>query len=60
MGKKKATSSKKCNVKCCTCEFYKKETDFCEAKQIENCTKQPNTDFSQCSDYLVSEKLVMF
>ena len=29
-------------------------------KEIENCTKQPNTDFSQCENYLVSGKLVMF
>lgn len=60
MGKKKIVSSKKCSVKCNTCEYYEKETDYCIAKQIENCTKQPNTDFSQCDDYLVKESLVMF
>lgn len=60
MGKKKTTTPKKCSVKCNTCEFYEKEIDFCAAKQIENCTKQPNTDFSQCNDYLVNQKLVMF
>lgn len=52
--------SKKCNLKCCTCEHYDKKTDFCKEKEIENCSKQINTDFSQCEDYLVSEKLVMF
>lgn len=60
MCKKKAKKSKKCNIKCATCEYYSKDTDFCEAKEIENCSKQVNTDFAQCSDYLVSEKLVMF
>lgn len=52
--------NKKCSVKCNTCEYYEKETDFCKEKEIENCTKQPNTDFSQCENYLVSGKLVMF
>ena len=51
---------KKCNVKCNTCEHYDKPSDFCKEKEIENCTKQVNTDFSQCADYLISEKLVMF
>lgn len=60
MNKKKSTSSKKCNIKCTTCQFYDKSSDFCFEKEIENCTKQPNTDFSQCSDYLVNETLVMF
>lgn len=60
MGKKKTISSKKCNIKCCTCEFYEKETDYCREREVENCTKQPNTDFSQCENYLVGEKFVMF
>ena len=51
---------KKCNIKCNTCEYYEKETDFCKEKELENVSKQVNTDFSQCEDYLVSEKLVMF
>lgn len=51
---------KKCNIKCNTCEYYEKETDFCKEKEIENVSKQVNTDFSQCEDYLVKESLVMF
>ena len=50
----------KCNFKCNTCENYDKPTDFCKEKKIENCSKQVHTDFSQCSDYLVRENLVMF
>lgn len=51
---------KKCNFKCCTCEHYDKKADFCKEKEIENCSKQVNTDFSQCENYLIREKLVMF
>lgn len=52
--------NKKCNLKCCTCEHYDKNADFCKEKEIENCSKQVNTDFSQCGEYLVKESLVMF
>lgn len=52
--------NKKCNLKCRTCEHYDKKADFCKEKEIENCSKQVNTDFSQCSDFLVKESLVMF
>ena len=52
--------NKKCNLKCCTCENYDKTRDFCKEKEIEDCSKQVNTDFSQCESYLVNEKLVMF
>ena len=60
MSKKKTKKSKRCDIKCATCEYYSKDTDFCTEKEIENCSKQVNTDFSQCSDYLVDSKLVMF
>lgn len=60
MCKKEAKKSNKCTVKCVTCEYYSKDTDFCTEKGIENCSKQANTDFAQCGDYLVSDKLVMF
>ena len=50
----------KCSLKCNTCEHYSKKTDFCKEKGIENCSKQVNTDFSQCETYLVRENLVMF
>ena len=52
--------AKKCSLKCKTCEHYSRETDFCKEKEIEGCSKQVNTDFSQCGDYLVDSKLVMF
>ena len=57
MGKCK---DRKCNLKCCTCEHYDKQVDFCKEKEIEDCSKQVNTDFSQCENYLVKESLVMF
>lgn len=51
---------KKCSLKCCTCENYDKETDFCKEKEIEDVSKQVSTDFAQCDSYLVRESLVMF
>ena len=56
MGKK----NNNCNFKCATCEHYDKPTDFCKEKELEQCSKQVHTDFSQCDSYLISEKLVMF
>lgn len=50
----------KCNIKCITCEYYDKLSDYCKSKNIESCTKRPNTDFSQCESYLVNVKFVMF
>lgn len=52
--------TKKCTFKCGTCENYDKVSDYCKEKKIENCSRQVNTDFSACKDYLVNEKLVMF
>ena len=60
MCKKTTKKSKKCSVKCLKCQFYDKNKDFCTEKSIENVSKQVNTDFSQCGDYLVNDKLVMF
>ena len=57
MGKNK---EKKCNLKCNTCEYYNKSKDFCKEKEIENCSKNANIDFSQCDSYLVRENLIMF
>ena len=51
---------KKCKLKCKTCEHYSRETDFCEEKGIENCSKQVHTDFSTCDEFLIKEKLIMF
>ena len=60
MCKKKTKKPKKCSVQCIKCQFYDKDKDFCTEKSIENVSKQVNTDFSQCGDYLVNDKLVMF
>lgn len=60
MSGKKAKKSKKCNIKCGTCEFYDVPFDYCTQKEIEECTKQTQINFSQCEDYLVREDLVMF
>lgn len=66
MSDKKTTQKKsnkkgsKCGTKCETCEFYDKSSDFCEARMIKKCSKQKNSNFSTCEDYLVKESLVMF
>lgn len=57
MGNKKEKNIK---IKCKTCEHYDKHEDYCFEKDIEECSKQTKTDFSQCDSYLVNEKLVMF
>lgn len=61
MSKTKTTKNKnKGSLKCKSCEFYDKSADFCTEKEIENCSKQTNVNFSKCDDYLVRESLVMF
>jgi hypothetical protein len=60
MCKKKEKNLKKCTIKCGTCQFYDKHSDFCTEKEIENVSKQVNTDFAQCSDFLVKDSLIMF
>ena len=56
MGDKK----QKNNLKCVTCEHYDKAADYCKEKCLEYCSKQVNTNFSQCEDYIIKGKLVMF
>lgn len=51
---------KKCIFKCVTCENYSRDTDFCKEKNIEQCSKQVHTDFSQCDSFLINHKLIMF
>lgn len=51
---------KQCNLKCDLCNFYSRKQDFCEAKNLENCSKTMKTEFAQCDDFLVREDLVMF
>lgn len=60
MCKKKAKKPTECTVKCVKCQFYDKHKDFCTEKEIEDCSKQISTDFAQCSEFLVSDRLVMF
>ena len=50
---------KQCNSKCVMCEHYQREYDFCKEKEIKGCSKV-QTDFSICSSYLISKKLIMF
>ena len=57
---KKKNRFNKHGIKCSTCEYYDKKYDYCEEKDIENCTKQNHTDFSKCREYLVRGDLVMF
>lgn len=57
---KKFNKRNKCKIKCKTCQFYIAEDDYCSEREIDNCTKQTNVNFSQCEDFLTRENLVMF
>ena len=52
--------NKKSGLKCKSCEFYDRDTDFCTERSIKKCSKQANVNFSKCEDYLVRENLVMY
>ena len=56
----KSNKNNKCHIKCKNCQFYDKKDDYCTEKDIENCTKQTNINFSKCDSYLIRENLVMF
>lgn len=43
--------------KCITCQFYDKKNDSCTLSKKEKCSI---TDFSKCTDYLVSDKLIHY
>lgn len=58
--KRKSKKTKKCKLKCNTCEFYDAYIDYCSQREIEDCSKQVHTNFSSCEDYLIREDLVMF
>ena len=60
MGGKKAKKSKKCKIKCNQCEFYDAPLDYCSEKDIEDCSKQTHTNFSQCDSFLIREDLAFF
>ena len=61
MSQKKANKKgNKCKIKCRNCEFYDDEYDYCMERDIENCTRQTNVNFSKCESFLIKDKLVMF
>lgn len=43
--------------KCRQCEFYNPNTDNCRANGTTECSTK---DMSQCTDFLVKDKLVYF
>ena len=58
--KNKKQNGDKCRIKCRDCQFYDREGDYCTERDIENCTKLINMNFSQCNSFLIRENLVMF
>lgn len=50
-------SKKKSSFKCKLCEFYDKDNDCCEVKDVEECSKKKMKD---CKDFLVADRLVNF
>ena len=58
--KKNNKINDKRKIKCKTCQFYDFEEDYCTAREIENCTRQTNVNFSKCEDFLVKDKLIYF
>ena len=57
---KEPNKNNKCKIKCKNCQFYDRENDYCTEKNIENCAKQTNINFSQCDSYIIKETLIMF
>ena len=47
-------------IKCRQCQFYDYETDYCMERDIENCSRKNNVNFSKCEDFLINDRLVMF
>ena len=60
MSEEKTKKKQKSSLKCRTCQNYDKNRDFCVEKEIEDCSKQMSTNFSQCDSFLIHDKLVMF
>ena len=59
-GKKSNKENRKKKMKCKQCEFYDYEMDYCTEREIENCSRQNNVNFSKCDNFLVREDLIMF
>jgi hypothetical protein len=47
-------------IKCRQCEFYDRDSDYCTERDIENCSRQNNVNFSKCDNFLVKDKLIYF
>ena len=58
--KKSNKTNQKRKIKCRQCQFYDYEMDYCTEKDIENCSRQTNVNFSKCDDYLTKDTLIMF
>ena len=58
--KKSNKKNDKKKIKCKTCQFYDYEDDYCTERDIENCTRQSNINFSKCDDFLIQDRLIMF
>jgi hypothetical protein len=55
MGKKRDNTKNNC--KCSQCQFFNKENDSCEMKNIKDFSKN---EITECDDFLVKDKLIMF
>lgn len=56
----KQSNDKKKHLKCRQCEFYSYDDDYCTERDIENCSRQNNINFSKCDSYLTKSNLVYF
>ena len=57
---KKSNRNDKRKLKCKQCHFYSYDEDYCTEKDIENCSRQNNINFTKCDSFLIKDKLVMF
>lgn len=62
MSDKKRSNKKndKRKIKCRQCQFYDYEMDYCTEKDIENCSRQTNVNFTKCDSFLIKDKLLYF
>lgn len=58
--KKSGKKNDKRKIKCRNCQFYDYEMDYCMERDIDNCSRQTNVNFSKCEDFLIQDRLVMF
>ena len=60
MGGKNQKKTKRNKIKCSKCEFYDTLIDYCSEKDIEECSKQTQINFSTCDSFLIREDLIMY